>query len=146
VPARILTVRADASDNRGQMDHQIGPRVVIEPADGFDPDQIVIGLARDKNIFAAARAQFPDHVRAKKARAAGDDDPFVRECFCHSDECQAFADSPSPFTPNCFFLSAARSASTIILTSSWNFTFGSQPSFRRAFDASPISRSTSAGR
>ena len=39
-----------------------------------------------------------------------------------------------------------RSLATIILTSSGNATSGSQPSSVRAFDASPISRSTSAGR
>ena len=38
------------------------------------------------------------------------------------------------------------SASTMIRTSSWKRTFGSQSSTRFAFDASPMSRSTSAGR
>ena len=41
---------------------------------------------------------------------------------------------------------AATSASTIMATSSSKLTFGSQPSTRRALDASPISWSTSAGR
>ena len=40
----------------------------------------------------------------------------------------------------------SRSASTIIFTSCSKLTSGDQPSFALAFDASPISRSTSAGR
>ncbi len=41
---------------------------------------------------------------------------------------------------------ARKSASTISFTRAWNFTVGSQPSWRLALAGSPISRSTSAGR
>ena len=44
------------------------------------------------------------------------------------------------------FFKSARSASTIILANSLKVIFGSQPSFRLAFEESPMSRSTSAGR
>ena len=43
-------------------------------------------------------------------------------------------------------LASSRSAAVMIFTSSLNFTFGSQPSWRLAFAGSPISNSTSAGR
>ena len=44
------------------------------------------------------------------------------------------------------FCWAARSDCTIMLTNSSNATFGCQPSTRLALEASPVSRSTSAGR
>ena len=43
-------------------------------------------------------------------------------------------------------LIASKSASTIIWTNSSKLTVGSQPRFAPAFEASPISKSTSAGR
>ena len=45
-----------------------------------------------------------------------------------------------------FFFSNSRSCSTIIVTRSWKDTSGCHPNWLLAFEASPTSRSTSAGR
>ena len=47
VAARVVAVGADAADLRGQVDHQVGPRVGEQAADGAAVDQVVLARARD---------------------------------------------------------------------------------------------------
>src|SRR5690606_41606139 len=93
------------------------------------PDGIGRRVARADHppCLAALVDQAVDEVRAVLARDARDENPR------------------SHYAPRLAFCSA-RSWSTIIATSSWNVTLGFHPSFSRALVASPMRRSTSAGR
>ena len=62
-----------------QVDDDVGPRVVVQPADAVHLDEVVVAAARDDQRLGAARAQRFDDVGAEKPGAAGDDDALVLE-------------------------------------------------------------------
>ncbi len=85
----------------------------------------------DDNIIAKLPPEMGQEFSWKRSRWARD--PTIAMC------------GYEPFRTRSLRASS-RSASTIMSTSSRNFTFGSQPSSRFAFEASPRSWSTSVGR
>jgi len=143
-PAGVVLVGRDAADHGGEVDDDVGPRVGEEPADRVPVAQVVVRRARHGDLPAAARPQLVHHERPQKPRPAGDDgarlgsNDVLAHCLC-THRLTALLSRVPPFRP-------AISSSTISRTSSWKVVRGSQPSFLFALAASPISRSTSAGR
>ena len=75
--AGILLVEADAADLRGEVDDDVGPLFIIEPADVLRADQIVIGQIGDEEVVIAARLKGLDEVFPQETFAAGDGDAFM---------------------------------------------------------------------
>ena len=73
----ILLVEADAPDLRGEVDDDIGPLLIIEPADVLRPYEIVIGQIGDEDVVIAVRLKGLDEVFPQKTLSAGDGDAFV---------------------------------------------------------------------
>ena len=68
-----LAVRADAADDGRQMDDDVRPDVAEQPRDVGLARQVVLRLARDDHVAAAAAFERGDDVAAEKSAAAGDE-------------------------------------------------------------------------
>ena len=75
--AGILAVRADAADDRGEVDDDVRAMVVEETADIGFARQVVVLLARDDELRTPSCLKRGHDVRAEKAGAAGDGDALV---------------------------------------------------------------------
>ncbi len=133
--ARPAAVGFDAPDDRGEVNQHVRTRVFEETTHVVAAAQVVFPAAGNKRIGAAASRQLPDDGASEETRATGNRHARAREFDAHRERPPAFSASAS-----------SRSCSTIMRTSSSKPTLGCQPSFCLARDASPTSRSTSAGR
>ena len=131
---RVLAVGADAAHHPRQVDDQLGAGVLQHADDVGLLPEIVVAAPRDEGSRTALTDERVHHERAQEAGASRDHDALAVPEARHDRHERAKARQ------------RARSASTIICTSSGKRTLGDQPSFCRALVASPSSRSTSAGR
>ena len=150
--ARLLAVEADAADLRRQVDHEV--RSPHDLAAGVPVAEIVLAAARDADLGRTLSLERGDQRPAEEAGAARHQDALApqrrlpprsgRHAARHATRRAVHHASPAPLSLPA--ASSSRSASTIIRTRPPKSTSGCQPSFSRALLASPIRRSTSAGR
>lgn len=69
----------DTADYRGQVNNQIGPRLVEQARDGWLFSQVKVVPARHEHFNPCESLEFPDHETPEKPRAAGNRYSFVRE-------------------------------------------------------------------
>ncbi len=67
---RVLTVRANAADLGRQMNDDVGPRRIVEPANGGSVGQVELTASRDRDIARALRLHAVDHIGTQKTSAA----------------------------------------------------------------------------
>jgi hypothetical protein len=76
--ARVVAVRTDPADARGEMEHDVGLRILEQAMRGRAIDEVVIAAARHDHVRRAAAAQHVDDEAAEEAGAAGDEHALVR--------------------------------------------------------------------
>ena len=119
VPAGVRAVRADPAHFGGEVEDELGLRIVEQPGGVALVRQVVVGAAGDEGIVAA-RAEAVDEVRAEESAAPGDQDP------CHCDE---LSQSTRPIHRSRF----SAYQRIVCRTPSSQLTFGSQPVSRFSF-------------
>src|SRR5947209_12372261 len=73
---RVLAVRTDPADHRGEVEHHLGALAAHQRVDRTGVRQIAVAAARHHDLLAAAAAQHLHDRRAEKPRAARDQHPF----------------------------------------------------------------------
>ncbi len=87
--ARVGPVGADAAADRGQVDDDVGPGDLEEPADGAAVAEVEVSTAGGEDVGRAVLFQFVAERLAEEASPAGDNDASsLEEAHVSVPECQ----------------------------------------------------------
>jgi hypothetical protein len=79
VAARVRLVGADPADLGCEVQHDVGPRIAVQPLDGRFVQQVVVASARHDDVGHAKACQPRENRAPEKARTACDDDTGTDE-------------------------------------------------------------------